>query len=163
MKNKGQQAIIFFGVATAIVLLDQLTKALVKANLGLNQKVVLIPNLLNIAHVQNTGAGFGLFKEFSIFLLWISVIVAGFILYYYPSISKDKKIFYLCSFILGGTVGNLIDRLLIGAVTDFIDFRSGSLYFPTFNIADACISLSAIGLMFILWNKDKKEKIQTKI
>lgn len=157
MKNKDQKAIIFFGIAIAIVLLDQVTKALVKANLALNQKVVLIPSLLNLAHIQNSGAGFGLFKEFSVFLLWISVIVAGFILYYYPTISKDKKIVYLCSFILGGTVGNLIDRLFQGAVTDFIDFRSGSLYFPTFNIADACISLSAIGLVIVLWKKDKEK------
>jgi len=159
MKNQTvKNAGIFFGIALIIVIFDQATKLLIQKNILLNTKKVIIPYFLNIVNIQNTGAGFSLFKNFTTALIWISIAVIGIILYYYPLISKDKKILYLCSFILGGTIGNLIDRIRLGAVTDFIDFRSGSLYFPTFNVADAFISLSAIGLIIYLWKKDVKEK-----
>ena len=119
MKNK-KQAILFFGIALSIVFIDQFTKWLIRATLPINAKMIIVPNFLNISHILNTGAGFGLFKSFAVLLMWISIIVAGVILYYYPVIVKDKKTLILCSFILGGTIGNLIDRAMFGAVIDFV-------------------------------------------
>jgi len=148
-----KKIMLFLSISLVIALIDQLSKLLVVNSIPLNSKISVFPGF-NLIHIQNTGAGFSLFEGFTPYLAWISVIVIGIIIYYYPRIEKNKFVYYLCSFILGGTLGNLIDRFRLGYVTDFFDFYFKNYHYATFNIADAFISVSAVILIIYLWKKD---------
>ena len=146
----GKKNIIIFSAALAVIILDQLTKYIIKKNLQLGQSVPLIKNILHFTYVTNTGSAFGLFKNFSLFFTLFSAIAVIVIFYYLKKIKKDEKgIQFAVSLLLGGTIGNLIDRLTYGAVIDFIDFR----IWPVFNVADSAVTVSVILLIFMLWEK----------
>ncbi len=147
-------------IAIVIVLLDQWTKGLVRANIP--QSGTWLPESLSwlspyarIVHWYNTGAAFGMFKDASMVLTVLAFIVIGAILFYYPQVSQDDWSLRLAlSMQLGGAVGNLIDRLTIGHVTDFISVGT----FPVFNIADASISVGAAVLFLGVWLQERAEK-----
>ncbi|MBI3036030.1 signal peptidase II [Candidatus Woesearchaeota archaeon] len=142
--------IIVFSTALLIVSLDQLTKFLIKQNFQLNQPVPIIKNMLHLTYITNTGSAFGLFKGLNIFFISFSVIVVAVTFYYINSIKQNEKALQLAvGLLLGGTIGNLSDRLLYGAVTDFIDLR----VWPVFNIADSAVTVSVILLVILLWKK----------
>ena len=147
MKNK---YIIVFSTALIIVLIDQITKFLIKANFQLGQSLPLIKNIFHLTYIHNFGAGFGILQQKEWILVFISIIVIGAIFYYFDRI-KDKEIFLqiLVGFILGGTTGNLIDRVVYGFVVDFLDFR----IWPVFNFADSFVTIGVIGLIIYLWKK----------
>jgi len=145
MKNKK----ILLWTSLIVILLDQLTKVIVVKTMSLNQSIPLIKNILHLTYVTNTGAGFGIFKNMNSILIWITIVVIGAIFYYYDKIPK-KTMPQLCTgLILGGAIGNLIDRVFIGHVIDFIDFR----VWPVFNIADSAITIAVIGLLIYFWRK----------
>ncbi|MFA6461322.1 MAG: signal peptidase II [Candidatus Woesearchaeota archaeon] len=134
----------FAGIALAVVLLDQLLKYLVLAfNPSLNLKIILIHL------VQNTGAGFGIFKNQTLWLGIISLCAALLVLFSYKKIDKQYSSQILWAVFLGGVVGNMFDRFFRGYVIDFID----SGWWPAFNLADACITISVIGLIVLYWRK----------
>ena len=146
----GKKNIFIFSTALIIVFLDQLTKFLIKQNLQLNQSIPVIKNVLHLTYVTNTGSAFGLFKSFSSFFTLFSAIVIIVIFYYLKKIKKDEtKIQFAVSLLLGGTIGNLIDRLAYGSVVDFIDFR----IWPVFNVADSAVTISIVLLIILLWEK----------
>jgi signal peptidase II len=137
-------------LATAfiIVLLDQLTKFFVRKNFQLNESIVIIKNIFHLTYVTNTGSAFGLFKGINIFFIFFSVIVIFLLLYFIKKTNKKEKLMmFAFGLLLAGTVGNLIDRIIHGAVIDFIDFR----VWPVFNIADIAITVSVFILIFLLW------------
>ncbi len=136
--------VIFSAVAVLVVLLDQLTKHFVKSNTP-DWNV----GILTIHYVTNTGAGFGILRTQTHWLTLISAAVALVVLFYYPQIEKETIPQALLGLFLGGVVGNFIDRLLLGHVVDFIDFR----IWPAFNVADAAITISVIGLVWYYWGK----------
>lgn len=111
------------------------------------------PNLsflfLSLHLVQNTGAGFGLFKDHTPWLAIISLIVALAVIYYYPKLPKEKLPQFLWGLFLGGVLGNLVDRILRGYVVDFIDVG----FWPAFNLADAAITVAVIGLILYEWKR----------
>ena len=142
--------IFVFSTALIVVLLDQFTKILIMQNSQLNQSIPVIKNVLHLTYVTNTGSAFGLFKSFSSFFTLFSAIVIIVIFYYLKKIKKDEtKIQFAVSLLLGGTIGNLIDRLAYGSVVDFIDFR----IWPVFNVADSAVTISIILLIILLWEK----------
>ena len=142
--------IIFYSAALAVVFLDQLIKFLVRQNIQLGQSIPIIKNVFHLTYVANTGSAFGLFKSLNIFFVLFSIIVIIGIFYYLKKIIKeDKKLQLAVGLLLGGTIGNLIDRLVFGAVIDFLDFR----IWPVFNIADSAVTVSIIFLITILWRK----------
>lgn len=147
MKNKSISFI--FSITTLIILLDQLTKYLISKYLNLNQSIPLIKNILHITYLQNTGAGFGMLKGWNTILIFLSLIIIGLILFYFDKITKEKQIFIPIALILGGAIGNLINRIFLGHVIDFIDFR----IWPAFNIADSCITIGALWLIIYFWKK----------
>jgi len=152
------------GIAIVIVALDQWTKGLVRANIPLGG--TWLPESWNwlhpyarIVHWYNTGAAFGMFKEASMVFTVLAFIVIGLILYYYPQVEKaDWSLRIAMSMQLGGATGNLIDRLTIGHVTDFISIGN----FPVFNVADASISTGAAVLFLgiILMERAERKKNQ---
>jgi signal peptidase II len=149
MKLK-KQDYIFFSMVFGVILFDQLTKFLIRKFFLVNQSLFIIDPFFYFTYLQNTGAGFGLFKGASFILIWIAVIVMGLLLYFYDRIPKIPG-----ALILGGTIGNLIDRIFLGFVTDFIDFR----IWPAFNIADSCMTIGVIlMLIFLLRQSEQKKK-----
>jgi|TARA_B100001964_G_C14219626_1_gene594614 signal peptidase II len=148
MKNK---YIIVFSTALIIILIDQITKFLIRINFQLNETLPLIKNIFHLTYIRNFGAGFGILQQQKWILIFISIIVIGVIFYYFDRIKeKERLLQVLVGFILGGVVGNLIDRISYGSVIDFLDFR----IWPIFNFADSFITIGVIGLIIYLWKKE---------
>ncbi|MBN2111961.1 signal peptidase II [Candidatus Woesearchaeota archaeon] len=137
---------IFFLTAIAVAVIDQLTKLFVYSY-GISKTV--ISNFLYIRYTENTGAGFGFLQGQNSLLAWLMLIFIGLVLYYYDRIPEKKSIVVFASLVLGGAVGNFIDRIYLGFVRDFIAFT----FWPSFNIADAAITIGGIGLIIYLWQK----------
>ena len=142
-------------IAMAILATDQVTKALLVGWLPLHARYDVIDGLLTINHVQNYGAAFGLFANVSGDLLrWILVVVSiaavGLIWAYAREGWHEPKIVVAFGMILGGALGNLVDRLRLGYVVDFIDVHWGSYHWPSFNAADAAITVGAVILFLAM-------------
>ena len=143
-KKKKSLLMQFIVITVGVILLDQLLKFLI-----LQFNLILKLGILTIHFVSNTGAGFGIWQGKTILLGFISLFVSGTILYKYKEIPKERSVQILFAVFLGGVIGNMLDRFFRGFVIDFIDFS----VWPTFNVADAAISLSAIGLIIYFWKK----------
>ena len=147
-------------IAVVIVGLDQWTKSLVRANIPLGGRwlpegMEWLDPYARIVHWYNTGAAFGMFKDGSMVFTVLAFIVIILILYYYPQVEgADWSLRIAMSMQLGGAAGNLIDRLTIGHVTDFISVGT----FAVFNIADASISVGAAVLFLGIWMMERAEK-----
>jgi signal peptidase II len=149
IRRRWKNDLVFFGIALVILFFDQLTKALVRQNLELYE---VWPegsdSFIRIIHVVNSGAAFGILQGQTSFLIMTSLLgLAAIVLYYvYPPMDHGL-IRVALGMQLGGALGNLMDRIRFGEVTDFIDVGE----FPTFNIADASISISIVAvLLFFL-------------
>ena len=121
-----------------VVIFDQLTKFY-------SNNINLDLGLLSIKQIKNTGAAFGILKDYRFLLIFISIIVM-FIAFYYLINVKNKYALSGLSFILGGTIGNLIDRIFFGYVIDFIDFG----FWPAFNLADTFITIGGVIIAYLL-------------
>lgn len=142
--------IFIFSTAIIVALLDQLTKLLVKQNFQPSQSIPIIKNILHLTYVTNTGSAFGLFKGLNLVFILFSIIVIAAVSYNLKKIKPAERLLqFSAGLLLGGTIGNFIDRLLYGSVIDFIDFR----IWPVFNAADSAISISVILLVILLWKK----------
>ena len=131
-------------IVTAIVVLDQITKYLVSTSISPFDSVEILP-FLHIVNIQNTGAAFGMFKNLggNVFI-GLSAVAVIFIIWL---LVKSTYSQFGLSLLLGGAIGNLIDRILFGKVVDFIDVSVGKYHWPAFNVADSCLT---IGIIFIL-------------
>ena len=133
-----------------IILLDQLTKFAVRSTIPLYAKRSIIPNLLDFTHVQNTGAAFGVlnaadFPFKSIVMIVVAALALVAISLYARQLGHEERLSrYGLAFILGGALGNLIDRAISGYVVDFVDVYWGTAHFWAFNVADAAITAGAI-------------------
>lgn len=135
-----------------VILLDMVSKYIVSRLLIVNESVMIIKNFFNITYVRNTGAAFSIFSGNTFFVMVISfMIIIGIILY----ISKNKpsnkieKISY--SLILGGAIGNFIDRVIYGYVRDFIEIDIFGWDYPIFNLADVFVVVGVILLVIATW------------
>jgi signal peptidase II len=144
---------LFLIVAALVVALDQLSKLWVRANVSEIYDLELLPGFLDLVHVENYGAIFGLFSNhtevFTALGIAVSVIILVFLYYFPPATNVGMLSFAL---ILGGVVGNLIDRLRLGYVTDFISIHLQELfYWPPFNIADAAMTVGVFILIYYFY------------
>ena len=134
-------------LSLAVVVMDQWSKWLVERHLPLHRPTEIIPGFLNFTHVQNTGVAFGMFAANGsstgtavlTALGLIALTVVG--LYFWHTSARDTLMLLSLSLILGGAVGNLMDRIAAGFVTDFIDAYIGSYHWHTFNLADSAITI----------------------
>jgi len=147
-------------IVAFIVAADQFTKFLVLAKLELYESVVLIGGFLNLVHVRNPGAAFGMLANLSpslrmaLFFI-VALLVLAFIIYLILTVKgKDEALCFPLALIFAGTIGNTIDRFRFGEVIDFIDCYIGNLHWPAFNIADSALSLGAIWLLLALLIKN---------
>ena len=141
-------------IAAAIIALDQYTKHLICATLGLYGRIEVIPGFLDIIHIRNTGVAFGFLKGFGSQYKTLSLVgvaaVAVFLLGFLISqVRREQKLqAFSLSLILGGAIGNLIDRFRIGEVVDFVDAHWQDMYhWPAFNVADMAISTGIVLLL----------------
>jgi signal peptidase II len=140
-------------LVVSIVVLDQITKQLVRGALDLHESVEVIPNLLNLTRVHNTGAAFGMFNLTDIpykavVLTIIATLALAGVAWYAATVPPtDRLARWGVAGILGGAMGNLIDRSTTGYVLDFVDAYWGAWHFWAFNVADAAIS---IGVMLMI-------------
>lgn len=146
---KQKKEITISAIALVVIILDQLTKLWVDASMKVGQSIPLINNLFHLTYTQNTGAAFGILKNHQLIFILFALFVISLILYYWKRIPQKNIIIVPIGLILGGTIGNLIDRLRFQYVIDFLDFR----IWPTFNIADSAITIGAILLIFYVWKK----------
>lgn len=150
-----------FGIAGIVVALDQWTKWLVRENIPftaqwLPQGMEWLYPYARFVHWNNTGAAFGMFQNGSTVFTVLAFVVIGVILFYYPKIEAEGRLFRLAlSLQLAGALGNLIDRLTHGGkVTDFISVGT----FPVFNVADSSISVGTAVLILGVWLSERAEK-----
>lgn len=143
---------MIFIIITSIISLDQLTKFLAIRFLQLNTPVCLIRNFLYLTLVHNRGAAFGMFKNQLLMFILISIFAIT-LFFFYLKAKKNSFLFRLAlSMILGGAIGNLIDRLRFGFVIDFLDLR----VWPVFNLADSAITIAAL---FLTWELIFKKNV----
>jgi signal peptidase II len=132
-------------IVATVIALDQITKYMIVTSFNAYDSIEIFP-FLNIVSVRNTGAAFGMFRSFgSGFFIIISVAAIIFIAYL---IMRNAYNFIGLSLILGGAVGNLIDRLYYGKVVDFVDFFVGNFHWPAFNVADSSLTIG-IGIILM--------------
>jgi signal peptidase II len=136
---------LFFLIAASVFALDQVTKAIIRATLDYGEAWPDRDWVLNIIHVSNSGAAFGILQGQTMFLIVTSLVgVAAIVLYYlYPPLEHGLLRVAL-GLQLGGAAGNLIDRIRTGEVTDFINLD----FWPAFNVADASISIGVVTILF---------------
>jgi signal peptidase II len=132
-----------------IVIADQVSKALVRRTVPLYDSITIIPGLLDLTHVRNTGAAFGLFNaaDFPLkpaVMLGMAILALAAIAVYAAQLRPDERLARAgLAFVLGGAVGNLIDRAATGYVLDFVDVYYGNAHFWAFNVADSAITVGA--------------------
>ena len=141
-------------VTTLVLIIDILTKQLIIHNLIENQSITIINNLLNITYAKNTGIAFSILEGRVPMIIIMTLIVVVVIINYLKNNNNKLELIYY-SLILGGAIGNLLDRIIYGYVIDFIDFHLSNNHFPTFNIADSCI---VIGVFLLLITKKEGEE-----
>lgn len=136
-------------VSLGVLVLDQWTKWLVEAHLPHHSAHEIIPGFMNLTHVRNTGVAFGLFASegggngLLLTLLGLGALVAVGI-YFWFTPTRDRMLLTALALVVGGAIGNLIDRVSSGAVTDFIDVYVGAHHWPSFNVADSAISIGIV-------------------
>jgi signal peptidase II len=144
----------FYAIALVVILLDQASKLFIQATIPLGHGIPIIPGIFAIVHVLNPGAAFGLLAGRSAsfrnpFFIGISLLAVGFILFYrHRELKGHSLASFALSLILGGAIGNLVDRLRIGMVIDFLDVHYYQYHWPAFNVADSCLTIG-VSLMML--------------
>ena len=142
--------------AFPVVLIDQISKLMVQGSIELHGRPVpVIKGLLNIVHWRNDGAAFGILKGMNSVFIVIIIIAIGFIFLYYKSFRYNLWMKISLGFLLGGALGNLIDRIRTGYVIDFIRVGINSYWWPAFNLADASVCVGAVMLLAHMFHRRK--------
>jgi signal peptidase II len=145
-------------LAGIIVILDQLTKYLIDQA---RPNFQVIPGFFNLSYVRNPGAAFGIFQHKQFFLIGVSLVAAGILLFLLFYEREDRKGLLLAlALILGGTCGNLIDRVRWRYVIDFLDFYIGKHHWPSFNVADSAITIG-VGVLILATLLETREDNQS--
>jgi signal peptidase II len=154
-----RKAIVLLLTALAVLVADQVTKALVVANLAVGEKARLVGDLVQVWHAQNRGAAFSLFQGGAVVFLIVSVLSIVMVAYFHRSLrDRSPWLHVVLGMVLGGTLGNFTDRLRQGYVTDWISVGIGDTRWPTFNVADSSVVVG-IGILVIyllLTNPDRR-------
>jgi signal peptidase II len=140
---------VFIGVAVGVVVLDQLSKAWLVSSIDPGEAIQILGDYLRLIFSQNSGALFGIFRDQAIVFGVVSLGVVSLIVWYHGRSGRSLYLSIALGLLLGGALGNLIDRFRLGYVVDWIDMGIGGLRFWTFNVADAAVS-TAILLLILM-------------
>jgi len=150
--------LLYYIVATVVIAIDQLTKWLVVSKMELYEQIPIIDNFFYLTSHRNSGAAWGILQDQMLFFYIVTVVVLVGVIYYMHTYAKGNKLLSLgLSLILGGAIGNFIDRLIHQEVVDFLDFIIFKYDYPIFNIADSALVVGVI-LVIITTFVDEKKK-----
>ena len=144
------------------IILDQITKLIVVNTFNVNESKVIINNFFKFYYIKNTGASFGIFSNQNIFLIILTILILGYIIYDTYKSNKSSLKLLSTSLILGGAFGNLIDRVFRKYVVDFISFTLFGREMAIFNVADMLISFGVVIYILIIFKEGKYERINSK-
>ncbi len=155
---------ILAGVAAVVIFLDQLTKYLVVQKVSQQETITVLDGFFNIIHIYNRGAAFGFLNrsdiEWQFWLFLVATCIAVVAIYYLVRTAEYcVLLFTALGLVLGGALGNLIDRIRFRAVVDFLDFYAGSWHWPAFNVADIAICLGAMLTIVSMYMMERKKKM----
>lgn len=143
---------LFIGIAATVIILDQLSKTWVFATISVGSAVHVVDDLLRFIHSRNDGALFGLFGSSAPVLAVASLVVIGLIVWYHARSGRNLLLSIALGLLLGGALGNLLDRIRHGYVIDWVDMGIGTLRFWTYNVGDAAITVAILLLLLTaLW------------
>ena len=155
---------MLYVVALIAVVLDQYTKLLVRQNMFLGQTIVVHPvlrNIFDLTYTTNTGIAFGMFQKIGPVVSVLAALVVAIIIYYNNQLSeRDASLRLALGLQMGGAIGNnLIDRLFLGSVVDFLHIH----YWPIFNVADSCITVGVLIMVILMIKEIRQEKLVQQI
>lgn len=155
-----QNNLALFVTALCIIVVERFIKYYIVEMLSLGESIPVIGETFMITRSQNLGAAFGIFQGFGWIFVAASIGVIIIFIVFYNRIIKDTWLIFASAFILGGSVGNMMDRLFFGHVIDYIYFS----FWPTFNISDAALSIGTLilAIKIYYWEKEHKPKISSK-
>lgn len=153
--------VIYYLIAFIIFVIDQLTKYIIVSKLELWEQISVIGNFFLITSHRNTGAAFSILEDQRWFFVVITIVVVIGIVWYLQKVKKlgNKLLPLALSLVLGGALGNFLDRALTGEVVDFLQFNFGSYTFPIFNIADSAI---VVGVALIIYDSFREMSAEKK-
>jgi signal peptidase II len=160
--------ILFSLITVFVVVADQITKHLIDGAMRLGERIEIIPNFLDIRYVSNTGAAFGVMARLPDgarlpFLIGVSALAMVLILYLFVKAEGDRIAYQVSlALVFSGAVGNLIDRVWLGAVRDFIDAHIHGLHWPVFNVADSAITVGIVILAYELLIREPRLEREAK-
>lgn len=139
-------------VVAGVLVLDQFSKWLIRTTFLFGESRPVIEDVFHLTYYHNSGMAFGLMQGFSGWIAAFSVLAIGFLVYLHRKFEKEKTATKIVTvslgLIIGGACGNLVDRLVLSGVVDFLDFGLGDYRWPAFNVADVCIS-TGVGLLVL--------------
>lgn len=153
MSAKTKRVLVWLAI---ILVFDQLTKFIVDRGMPLHHSIPVIDNLFSLTYIRNTGAAFGFLAGSAAafrlpFLIVFSLVAVGFVVAMLRRLPEQERgLTTALAFILGGAIGNLIDRVVYGEVIDFLDFYWSGYHWPAFNVADSFITLGVSIMVFYL-------------
>jgi signal peptidase II len=162
--ERGSFVLLFFLISILLIALDQLSKWWIVQHMELYQSVSVISDFFYITSHRNRGAAFGILQEQRWFFIVVTIGVVIAILVFIVKMKKETFLTKIAlSFVLGGAVGNLIDRIRTGEVVDFFHFQFGSYHFPIFNVADSAICVGVVLFLIANLRDYKKEQYDTSV
>lgn len=175
--SDSRKSLIIYGLILLIVILDQISKYVVKQYMQLYESIPVMGDFFRLTYIENPGMAFGIQFENRLLFTILSVVAAGIVLVYLLKLNKENFLFrFALALILGGAVGNLIDRLTVGRVVDFLDVEFlditlpafNFLFFtfpgyvmtrwPVFNIADSAVTCGMVLLTYIIFTQKPETK-----
>ena len=148
-------------ISAVIIALDQATKLYLDANFRLHESMPVIRGFFNLTYVRNQGAAFGILADNAVripFFITVSIVAMLGILWYINRIRNDQKLaVFSLSLVFAGAFGNLIDRVRLGEVIDFLDVFWQRYHWPAFNVADSAITVGVTLLLIDMWREDRKK------
>ena len=146
---------LYLTLTTLLVIIDQITKYLTVQNIAFNEVIEVVPNVVSLTYIQNTGAAFSILEGQMWFFYIITILVMGFLLYYMVVEARnDKPLGIILSIVLAGTIGNFIDRLINQSVIDMIKLEF--IDFAIFNVADSFLTIGVILLLLYTVYQERK-------
>jgi signal peptidase II len=161
MREDPRRYLFLAGVVGTIFVLDQITKTLIQGTMRLHESIPIIDRFFSLTYIRNAGAAFGLFAEHGnglrmAFFVTISVVAIVFLLTFFARMPKEALLGRLSvAMVMGGALGNLVDRIRFGEVVDFLDFYIGTYHWPAFNVADSSISVG-VSLLILYFIREER-------
>ncbi len=147
-----------FMIGFILLILDQVSKIIITSTIPEGTSITIIRNFFNITNVYNTGAAFSILEGKTIFLSILSIAILIMLIKMSKDFIMNKRNIWAFGLLMGGIFGNFSDRLFLGMVRDFLDFKVFGYDFPVFNIADMCIVLGVILLIFSIFKGEDKSE-----